>query len=237
MSFLILAFRLTFKTFKMKKISITVVIAGILAIVSCKKDNEATEAMPPQETIEAPAQAERFVVDTTLSVIAWTGSKPTGKHTGTIKLKDGEIFILNDSVTSGTFTVNMKTIEDNDLKDAEQKKNLENHLKGLKTDAEDHFFNTRKFPTGKFEVTKIARENDKMMIYGNLTLKDSTKNISFPAKVNTLNDTVTLVSEPFKINRTLWNINYNSKSVFENLGNQYIDDDIELIVKVKAAKK
>ncbi|MFL9843717.1 YceI family protein [Flavobacterium rhizosphaerae] len=208
-----------------------------LATISCKKESEATEAIPPQETIDAPAQAIHFVVDTTASVINWTGSKPTGSHTGTIKLKDGELFIKSDTVTSGAFTINMKTIEDNDLKDPEQKQNLENHLKGLKADAEDHFFNTTKYPIGKFEITKIVQEANKMVIHGNLTLKDSTKNISFPAAITNKDSIVTLTSEPFKIDRTLWNVNYNSKSVFNNLGNQYIDDDIELQVKVIARKE
>ena len=66
--------------------------------------------------------------------------------------------------------------------------------------------------------------------------KDVTKNIKFPANITVTDNEISFVSEPFKINRVLWNVNYSSKSVFDNLGNQYIDDDIEIQVNVKANK-
>ena len=75
------------------------------------------------------------------------------------------------------------------------------------------------------------------MIEGNLTLKDITKNIKFPATITITDNLVTIVSETFKIDRTLWNINFSSKSVFQNLGNGYVNDDIELRINVIATRK
>ena len=75
------------------------------------------------------------------------------------------------------------------------------------------------------------------MIEGNLTLKEVTKNIKFPATVTVTDNLVSIVSETFKINRTLWNINFSSKSVFPNLGNGYISDNIELKINVIATRK
>lgn len=74
------------------------------------------------------------------------------------------------------------------------------------------------------------------MVEGNLTLKGTTKNITFPAAIAVNDSVVTIKSETFKINRVLWNINYNSKSALENLGNQYIHDDIELKVSITARR-
>ena len=74
------------------------------------------------------------------------------------------------------------------------------------------------------------------MIEGNLTIKGITKNIKFPATVNINDNELTIKSDAFKINRVLWNVNYNSKNVVKNLGDKYIDDDIELKVDVKATK-
>ena len=206
--------------------------------VSCKKDTsgnaETKDAVKAKETT---AEAKKYIVDTGSSTLNWVGSKPTGKHTGTINLSEGEIYVVGDSVESGKFIIDMKSISVTDLKAADGKEDLEGHLKGLgKDDSADHFFNTNKYPTGTFQITTITHEMGKTMVEGNLTLKDVTKSIKFPAVITVSESTVTLESESFKINRTLWNVNYSSKSVFDNLGDKYIDDEIEIKVNVKANK-
>lgn len=212
-------------------------LASITAI-QCRKD-KATEAevKPPVETKDVPRAAKRYVVDTTASVIQWTGSKPTGRHNGILKLLQGKIFVKDSIIETGTFVLDMKSIHVTDTMDMEQKRNLENHLKGLKEKSEDHFFNTNKYPTGKFELTGIVYENNKAMVEGNLTLKEVTKNIKFPAVVTITDNLVSIESDVFKIDRTLWNINFSSKSVFRNLGNGYVNDDIELKIKAIATRK
>ena len=98
------------------------------------------------------------------------------------------------------------------------------------------FFNVNKYPTGTFEITAITEEGGKKVVEGNLTLKDVTKNVKFPATINVTDNAVDITSETFTINRTLWNVNYSSKSVFDDLGNKYIDDEIEVKVTIKATK-
>lgn len=206
--------------------------------VSCKKETESTDAQTtePVDAATATNEANRYTVDKSASTIAWTGSKPTGKHNGTISLTDGEIFVKDSVLQSGKFTIDMKSITVSDLKPGDGKEDLEAHLKGLKADNADHFFDTNKYPTGTFEITGVTKEGEVTNIEGNLTLKGVTKNIKFPAVVNISENEVTINSSAFKINRVLWNVNYNSKNVFENLGDKYIDDDIELKVNVKATK-
>lgn len=212
--------------------------ASLALTVSCKKDNtenaETTEAV---EAKEATAEAVKYNVNTEESVIDWTGSKPTGKHTGTIKISEGEFAVKNDSVESGKFTLDMNSITVTDLEAGNGKEDLEGHLKGLgKEETANHFFNVNKYPTGTFEITGITQEEGKTMVEGNLTLKETTKNIKFPATITVTPEAVTLVSESFKIDRTLWKVNYSSKSIFDNLGDKYVDDEIEIKVNVKAAK-
>ena len=48
---------------------------------------------------------------------------------------------------------------------------------------------------------------------------------------------VKITSETFAIDRTKWDVNYGSKSVFDNLGDKFINDDIELTVTVVANKQ
>ena len=102
---------------------------------------------------------------------------------------------------------------------------------------EDHFFNATKFPESKFEITGITSIEGKTTVNGNLTIKNITKPVSFPAKVTYEGDTMMLVSEAFMINRTQWNVNYASKSIFDNLKDKFVNDEIELVVKLNATKK
>jgi len=221
---------------KIHKILPLALIVGLTA--SCKKENESTDAQTtaPAETVAPASEANKYNVETSASTIHWTGSKPSGKHHGTIGISDGQIFVKDSMIQSGKFTIDMKSITVNDLKPGDGKEDLEAHLKGLKEDSADHFFNTNKYPTGTFEITGVTKEGSSTMIEGNLTIKDITKNIKFPAAVSVTDSEVTIKSEAFKINRVLWNVSYNSRNVVKNLGDKYIDDDIELKVDVKATK-
>ncbi|RYJ45707.1 YceI family protein [Flavobacterium beibuense] len=220
------------------KLTILMLCASLAFTVSCKKDNtENAETTDATEAAEASAEAVKYTVNTAESTIDWTGSKPTGKHTGTINLSEGEFSVKNDSVESGKFVIDMNSITVTDLEAGNGKEDLEAHLKGLgKEDTADHFFNVKKYPTGTFEITGITQEAGKTMVEGNLTLKETTKNIKFPATITVTPEAVTLTSENFKINRTLWSVNYSSKSIFDNLGDKYVDDEIELKVNIKATK-
>ncbi|MDT0678160.1 YceI family protein [Autumnicola musiva] len=207
-----------------------------LSIVGCK-NNQGHEAEVEEAKEAAVAEGEvmEYMADTTASVIEWKGSKPTGTHTGTIKIAEGT-FSANDSVVeSGSFKIDMVTIDVTDL-EGEDKQNLEAHLKGTVEGKEGDFFNIMEYPHATFEVTGIKEENDQKMMEGNLTIKDQTKNISFPIEINRSGDEINITSEEFVIDRTKWNVNYGSKSVFDNLGDNFISDDIQLKLDIKAKK-
>lgn len=221
------------------RIALLLLSLYFLGSISCRNGSDAPEAEVTEPAIakDAPPKARKYIADTLGSTIEWMGSKPTGTHTGTISIAEGELFVKNDSLETGKFTIDMTSITVTDPASGKDKVNLENHLKGLGKEGDaDHFFNTIKYPIGTFEITGTALENGKNIIEGNLTLKGITKNIKFPAAF-TVNDTMALlISDSFKINRILWNINYSSKSAVENLGNQYIDDNIEIKVRLIARR-
>lgn len=216
-----------------------IVLSGFITLlfISCKGEASEAEITQPVVHDDIPLAADKYVADTLTSVINWKGSKPTGSHSGTINLSSGKIYITKDSLETGRFTINMESITVTDPVEGEDKENLENHLKGLKEGKEDHFFNTQKYPTGTFEITDIIKKGDINVINGNLTLKDITKSIKFPANVAVYADSLVMKSEKFTIDRTLWNINFSSKSIFENLGDKYIDDEIELQIILKALRE
>ncbi len=222
---------------KTKLINLFAITALIVTAVSCKgeKKNE-TKATEAEKEIKAPATAVTYNIDPSSSLINWVGKKPTGQHIGTLNITSGSLKTLEGTIQSGTFTIDMKTIAVTDL-EGDDKASLEGHLKGLgEGEGADHFFNVTKFPTASFDLTGISEENGKTIIQGNLTIKGIKKNISFPATTSVEADAVRISSDIFTINRTDWGVNYGSKSIFDNLGDKFINDDIELRVSLLAKK-
>lgn len=223
----------------MKKQLLTLaLIAGLSAITfSCKneKKNE-TEAKEAATAASATEVAIKYTAVPAESTIEWKGSKPTGSHTGTIAIESGVVSIKNNALESGNFLIDMNSITVTDLEAGDGKEDLETHLKGDAEGKEDHFFNVKEYPTAAFEITGVSEVDGKSVVNGNLTIKGIKKNISFPVNISSTEETVTITSEPFTINRTDWGVNYGSKSIFDNLGDKFINDEIELKIAVKANK-
>jgi polyisoprenoid-binding protein YceI len=216
----------------MKKnfVIILFISAFTFAVTSCKdKAKEATTTAA--EAVEEVVNAEAYTVNKDASTIAWKGFKPTGTHTGTIAIENGVLDVANGNIVGGTFLIDMNSIVVTDIP-AEDEKNakLTGHLKS------PDFFDAEKYPSAGFTITGLEEVEGKMMLSGNLSLKDAKNNVTFPVSVTNENGVVTLTSETFTIDRSKWNVQYGSKSFFDNLGDKFINDDIELKVSVTAAK-
>ena len=201
--------------FFMKKMVLSAAVVLALTVASCGNNgttnNQGQTTESPVET--APVTASGTYTAQPTSVIEWKGSKPTGSHTGTIALQSGTFTVDNGKV-SGNFVIDMNSITVTDIKEDEGKLDLEAHLKGTgKEEGADHFFNVKTYPTG----TNVT---------GDLTLKGKTKTISFPATLTITDSEVTLESQPFNINRVDYGVNYASKSVFGDLKDKFINDEI-----------
>lgn len=167
-----------------------------------------------------------FKVDVTKSTIKWKGYKPTGSHEGTILLQTGNIELEDSKIVGGSFTVDMTSI-----KDADGSARLEGHLKS------EDFFEVETFATSTFKISKVTYEEGKILVTGIMTIKGISKEITFPAIVNSTEDSVTLTSETFQINRAEFNVKYKSKSFFNDLKEKFIDDEFDLQVTIVAKNK
>jgi len=222
------------------KNTLFVLLASTLLMftTSCKK--AAGDAAEVAEAAKvAVSTGKTLPVQIGASVVNWEGAKPTGTHTGTIALSSGEVTIDGNMIKGGSFTLDMNSITNTDM-EGDGKANLENHLKGFAEGKEDHFFDVDKFPTGTFEITKVTKVNGDEeathLIYGNLTLKGITKEVGFKALVGIGEDRVEVTTPPFTIDRTQWGVNYGSKSVFDDLGDKFVNDEVGLSIKLTAGK-
>ncbi|MXV51081.1 YceI family protein [Pedobacter sp. HMF7647] len=173
---------------------------------------------------------EKFTVDTQKSTVTWIGRKVTGEHTGTIKLAGGTLVLNGGSLKSGMFDINMNSITTTDLQ-GEYAQKLIGHLQS------DDFFSTAKNPVSRFVITKVAPAGPNVVnVTGDLTIKGITKPVTFPATVKKEGNAVVAVAKGVKVDRTLYDIRYGSKSFFESIGDKAIDNDFELAINLLATK-
>lgn len=161
-------------------------------------------------------------VNTEKSRLFWIGEKVSGSHEGYVEISSGAINISkNDNkrgwkIEEGVFTINMNSIECIDLQ-GEWKSGIEEHLKN------EDFFDTQKYPEASFEITK----DNETSIEGILTIKGISKKIQFDYTSNKKNDKITIIANII-IDRTDFDINYKSKSIFPELIDNFIYDEFTI---------
>jgi len=188
--------------------------------------------------IEAYNHGNELKADVEKSNIEWLGTKPTGTHNGTLGIKEGSIFIKDGVMLGGKFTMDMNKIIVLDIENPGMNSNLVNHLRS------SDFFLVDSFPNAYFEFSKAIPLNDTPeienefipthRIEGNLTLRGITKGISFAAKINYEEGIFQATTPQFIINRTFWNVNYGSRSIFANLKDNFIHDEIGIKINLTA---
>ncbi len=211
--------------------TIFTIAALVISANGCKDKAKEANTKEAETVATAEASSEKYTANIAESTIEWKGFKPTGTHNGTINIENGVFNVTDGKINSGTFLIDMKSIEVADIpKEDEYNGKLTGHLKSA------DFFDVEKHPSSAFEITGISEVDGKTMLSGNLTLKDAKNNVTFPVTVSNTDGALILTSETFTIDRSKWNVKYGSKSFFDDLGDKFINDDIELKITVKATK-
>jgi len=212
---------------------------GFLALgflAACEQTPKSDEAQVGEaQEVTASTEAQSVALDTESSSVTWVGTKPTGKHNGTLKISEGNVLVKDNAVTGGSFVIDMASLVVLDIP-AEDESNgkLAGHLKS------GDFFEVEKFPTAKFEIVKVepytaaadteekdpeyTLANPTHTVTGNLELKGVTKSITFPAVVSVNNGKVQAEAK-FNINRKDWNISYGAD---ESLGDKFIRPTVHI---------
>ena len=140
-------------------------------------------------------------VNTKNSKLIWTGSKPTGSHTGTIDILSGFLTFDHGNFVGGTFSIDMQSLATNDMSEESNKK-LDRHLKN------EDFFDVEKFSDANLKITKVFKIDDRnYSVLADLTMKGITNPISFEAEVTGSGNSFVAAAK-FTIDRTKWGVEY-----------------------------
>ncbi len=211
----------------MKRIFVIPVIAVMVFACNPKSAEEAKtgDAKKAEE-----ASGEVYELSEDGSVVNWRGTKPGGEHVGVVTVTDGKVMVDNGTVTGGSITIDLNTIENFDL-GGDMNARLVGHLKS------EDFFYTEEYPVAVFEIVSVEAKEGMSTeagvkptheITGNLTMRGVTKSISFPAVISVGDNKVEAMTNEFAINRTLWGVNFKSKTVFAEFTDDFIGDMINL---------
>lgn len=213
-------------------------VAG--SFTSCTQAPNADKAKTsePKEAATPVTEAVAMKVDTEKSMVTWVGTKPVGKHNGTIKLKSGSLSVKDKTVEGGNFVIDMTTLVALD-QDEEGNTKLAGHLKSK------DFFEVETHPEAKFEVTgvtpyvapadtskKALLDGATHVVAGNLTMKGITKNVTFPAIIN-VSDAGLTAKANFNIDRTDWGLAYGAD---KSLGDRFIRPTVNVGLELTATK-
>jgi polyisoprenoid-binding protein YceI len=218
----------------MKKLFFVFALAAA-ALLSCNSATEKkTDANDNKSDTSLPAAApltgdKIFTVNPAKASIKWLCAKKLvdWKHNGVVGLKYGEVAVTNGMLSGGTFSIDMTTIHSNDMEGNPKYEKLINHLKS------DDFFDVKVYPRAKLEITSVmpieGHTDHNASVFANLTIKDITHNINFPAKI-TVEEHQVIASAKFSIDRSKWNVRYGSETFFDNLGDGIINNNIDFEV-------
>ncbi len=221
-------------------IQYSVFLMAIFAITifsACSNAPQGDQAKITDKEKTAEAVGQTFKIDTSASRIHFVGNGVGKNHPGIFRLSSGSVAILGNQVTGGEFLLNIKSL-DMEQKDAMFQQKLRPHL--LSGD----FFDAEKFGTAKFVITKVTPyqpsagdtsiiQGANFNVSGNLTLKEDTKNITFPARIDLDGNTLKAKSN-FNIDRTQWKMNYGND---KTLGDKFISETVNIRLDMQARKQ
>jgi polyisoprenoid-binding protein YceI len=208
----------------------------LLVTTACNQAPKGDDAKITEKQEAAADKGTLFLVDTAQSNLRFTGHGVGKNHPGNFKISSGNVHVQNNQITGGDFVIDIKSLDVEQKGEMFQKK-LKPHL--LSGD----FFDAEKFGTAKFEITKIEPykpdqkdssivDGANFNVSGNLTLKDVTKNITFPARIE-LAETTLSGEANFDIDRRQWQMNYGND---KTLGDKFISETVNIELDLQAKR-
>ena len=167
-----------------------------------------------------------YQIDKTKSVVRWIGRTPVKFHDGTIDIQEGSFSVDDNGILNGNIIIDMESINCTDLSGG-GKKSLEEHLMN------DDFFSVNKFKTSKINISSEMKPNNGLIDFkGSLEIKNISNPISFKSSISKTPEGKYTASSKLTFDRSMYNVKYKSKSFFDDLGDKFINDDIEIELEI-----
>jgi len=214
-------------------IKLTCLVGLVIAPILGGHGTDSANSSKDKSKVEAPIAGatnpveKTFVANVDESEIIWTGSKITGdSHTGTLKVSKGKVAMDSEGQMTLLMYLDMKTIKNTDIGDAQSKQDIENHLMG------EEFFDVSAYSVAKVEMYNVKMRADgtwdgKAM----MTIKGKTGTVDAKGTVKD-EGTKLLVSSTFSFDRTQFDVTYNSGNFFKDLGDKAINDVVKMDVNL-----
>ena len=157
-------------------------------------------------------KAQSYRLDAEASVLNWTGYAAVGNYSpsGTLRCSAGNVTLKDGEITACSVIVDMKTLTHNN-------KQLERHLK------QKDFFYVQKYPTA--QLTFLKKQGDQFIF--KLIIRGKSKPTEVPVYLEQTNRGLVSKGE-IVLDRTQFDIKYNSSTYFQGLGNYAIKDNFKL---------
>jgi len=163
------------------------------------------------------------VKEDSLTSLIWKGSALGKSHFGTVDF-EGSLGLSKGKLLSGLLIFDMRTINTQDLS-GKSKEKLDNHLK------DKDFFNVKEYPSAQLSIKSFDGKN----LIGDLTIKEITREISFPASLDLKSNSI-IGKANFSIDRTDYGILYGSNNFFDLAKDRIISDKVNFNVSIKAIR-
>lgn len=219
----------------MKKSILTIVtVAAVLA--SCTNNGKKVEARQVEEvSINKNEKTASYDQIATESRVDWRASHLGGaqKRFGQVKLKNGVFLVNNKELTNVKVVMDMSSFNVESFPEGDgNNAKLTGHLQSA------DFFDIAKYPEATFEMTKIEEISGEYssLLTGNLQIMEVSKSISFKANVVVDEKHVSIKSEDFAVNRTDWNLSYNTEGTEGVPVDYLIANDIGFTIDVALNK-
>ncbi|MBT6034235.1 MAG: YceI family protein [Candidatus Jacksonbacteria bacterium] len=167
-----------------------------------------------------------YVVDEENTTLGWSAERIVGSnHSGTVPVQ-GSVEITSEEAT-GVFTIDMTQISE-----ATSNTRFLGHL------ASADFFDVETYSTAILSLTDIlgAEGDNAYTVMADLTIKDISNSITFPVEITEADNQITAVAD-FEIDRTMWDINFDSGSIFQEIGDKAIKDEIQFNLQLSLVKE
>ena len=221
-------------------------LAGlVLAVSSCSNEktssNEDTNPEPTKTELQSAIVGDlgipdgigdlgipdgKYTLTKEKQTISWEATKITGStHSGIIKAVKGSFKVEDGSISFGMLNFVMNSFEVTDIT-GEDKANFEGHLKS------EDFLDIEKFPVAKLVMNGSSIDkNGKMNLSCSFNFHGVVVDYIVPFTVEKMKMKgiyMYQINGKFIIDRTKHNITYGSGSVFDDLGDRVINDDVKI---------